>query len=220
MELQVVGTRGAKTSKIDVADAVFAAPINEAVTHQVLVGQLANARQGNADTKTRGEVRGGGAKPYKQKGTGRARQGSIRAPHYRGGGVIFGPHPRSYEQQLPKQIRQAALRSVLSSKVAAGTFRVVSELSVPEAKTREVVKLLAELELDSRVLFLVEDEAADFRRAARNLQKVDVLPASQASVADLVRASVVVTTEAGARVLETRASRKPARGVHGPDDEA
>ena len=111
---------GATVGSVDLAEALFAAPVNEAVLHQAVVAQLAGRRTGTADTKTRGQVRGGGAKPYRQKGTGRARQGSRTAPHYRGGGVVFGPHPRSYEQKLPKKMRRLALRSARAMATRAG----------------------------------------------------------------------------------------------------
>jgi large subunit ribosomal protein L4 len=208
MELQVLSRKGGASTSVVVSDAVFAAKINTDVTHQVMVSQLANQRQGTSDTKRRGEVAGGGAKPYRQKGTGRARQGSIRAPHYRGGGVIFGPHPRSYEQQIPKQMRQAALRSVLSSRVAEGTLKIYDELSVSEPKTREVAAMLNDFGIESSVLFLITGEQADFRRAARNLPRVQVLPAQQASVTDLLRPAVVVTTPEGLKVLEARLTRR------------
>src|SRR6187455_922825 len=128
---------GATVGSVDLAEALFAAPVNEAVLHQAVVAQLAGRRTGTADTKTRGEVRGGGAKPYRQKGTGRARQGSKRAPHYAGGGVVFGPHPRSYEQRLPKRMKRLALQGALTAKYGDGAVKVVDELSMDASKTRE-----------------------------------------------------------------------------------
>src|SRR5512134_1340280 len=116
---------GKSVGSVELADALFAAPVNAAVLHQVVTAQLAARRIGTHDTKTRGEVRGGGAKPYRQKGTGRARQGSRRAPHYKGGGVVFGPHPRSYDQKLPKKMRRLALRSALTAKLNDEAIKVV-----------------------------------------------------------------------------------------------
>ncbi|HEY4753312.1 MAG TPA: 50S ribosomal protein L4, partial [Candidatus Limnocylindrales bacterium] len=137
---------GANVGSVDLADALFAAPVNEAVLHQAVVAQLAGRRIGTHDTKTRGEVRGGGRKPYRQKGTGRARQGSRVAPHYKGGGVVFGPHPRSYDQKLPKKMRRLALRSALSAKFTDDAIKVVSAFGMAdEPKTREFVGVLEAL---------------------------------------------------------------------------
>ena len=127
---------GATVGSVDLAEALFAAPVNEAVLHQAVVAQLAGRRTGTADTKTRGEVRGGGRKPYRQKGTGRARQGSRTAPHYRGGGVVFGPHPRSYEQKLPRKMRRIALRSALTAKFGDDAIRVVDQFGMDRRAAR------------------------------------------------------------------------------------
>src|ERR1700752_2562578 len=126
---------GKSVGNVELADALFAAPVNAAVLHQVVTAQLAARRTGTHDTKTRGEVRGGGAKPYRQKGTGRARQGSRSAPHYAGGGVVFGPHPRSYEQRLPKRMKRLALQGALTSKFDDGALRVVDDLGLDAPKT-------------------------------------------------------------------------------------
>src|SRR6187455_3738006 len=128
---------GKNVGSVELSDELFAAPVNAAVLHQVVTAQLAGRRTGTADTKTRGEVRGGGKKPYRQKGTGRARQGSRTAPHYRGGGVVFGPHPRSYEQKLPKKMRRLALRSALTAKFGDEAIKVVDAFAMAdEPKTR------------------------------------------------------------------------------------
>ncbi len=137
MKANVVDLRGSAVKEIDLDDRVFGIEPNTAVVHQAVVTQQANARQGTHDTRTRGEVAGGGKKPYRQKGTGYARQGSRRAPHYRGGGIIFGPHPRSYEKAMPKRMRRLALRSVLSARAAEGAITIVDafELEAPKTKT-------------------------------------------------------------------------------------
>src|SRR5215217_1102302 len=129
---------GASVGTVDLSEQLFAAPVNAAVLHQVVTAQLAGRRTGTHDTKTRGEVRGGGKKPYRQKGTGRARQGSTRAPHYRGGGAVFGPHPRSYEQRLPRKMKKLALRGALTSKFTDDAIRVIDAFGLEAIKTREL----------------------------------------------------------------------------------
>lgn len=213
MQLPVVTRDGKKAGSLDVADAVFGAKVNVALTHQIVVSQLANRRQGTVDTKRRGEVAGGGSKPYKQKGTGRARQGSIRAPQYRGGGIVFGPHQKDYELAVPKQMRQAAMRSVLTSRAADGSFIVVEDLALPEARTRLVAELLGTLELKGTVLFVTDSVDELFLRAARNHPRVTVLPAAQVSVVDLVSPATVVATRAAVAALEARLLARPSRGV-------
>src|SRR3954451_5620117 len=137
MEAPVRSLSGAEVGTLTLDDRVFGIEPNRAVLHQAVVAHLANQRQGTHDTRTRGEVRGGGKKPYRQKGTGRARQGSIRAPHYKGGGIVFGPHPRSYEQKLPKKMRRIALRSALTAKFGDDAIRVVDHFGMDaEPKTR------------------------------------------------------------------------------------
>ena len=139
--------------------------------HQAVIAQLAGRHLGTHDTKTRGEVRGGGAKPYRQKGTGRARQGSSRAPHYAGGGVVFGPHPRSYEQRLPKRMKRLALRGALSAKFGDGAVKVVEDLAMDEIKTRELVGYLANLKAGGRVLVVAPGRDEKLERSARNLPR-------------------------------------------------
>src|SRR6187551_2624065 len=137
---------GKNVGSVELSDELFAAPINAAVLHQVVTAQLAGRRTGTADTKTRGEVRGGGRKPYRQKGTGRARQGSRTAPHYRGGGAVFGPHPRSYEQRLPKKMRRAALRGALTAKLGDNAVKVIDTFGLEAIKTSELAGVLRALE--------------------------------------------------------------------------
>src|SRR6188768_685266 len=143
---------GKAVGDVELSDELFAAPVNEAVLHQAVVAQLAGRRTGTHDTKTRGEVRGGGKKPWRQKGTGRARQGSRRAPHYAGGGVVFGPHPRSYEQRLPKRMKRLALQGALTSKFDDGAIKVVEDLGLDEIKTKVLVGYLDSLQATGRVL--------------------------------------------------------------------
>src|SRR5579872_896472 len=143
MQSNVIDLRGTVLRTIDLDDRVFAIEPNQAVVHQAVVAQEANARQGTHDTRTRGEVAGGGKKPYRQKGTGYARQGSRRAPHYKGGGVVFGPHPRSYEKAMPRKMRRLALRSVLSSRAAESALTVVDAFTIETPKTKVLLETLA-----------------------------------------------------------------------------
>src|SRR5512143_2517871 len=136
---------GASVGHVELNDELFAAPVNVAVLHQVVTAQLAGRRLGTSDTKTRGEVRGGGAKPYRQKGTGRARQGSKTAPHYRGGGAVFGPHPRSYEQRLPRKMRRLALRGALTAKLGDGEIKVLDSFGLEAIKTKDLAGVLSAL---------------------------------------------------------------------------
>src|SRR5919202_2599938 len=145
MQSNVVDLQGRVLRSIDLDDRVFGIAPNDAVVHQAVVTQQANARQGMHDTRTRGEVAGGGKKPYRQKGTGYARQGSRRAPHYKGGGVVFGPHPRSYDKALPRKMRRLALRSVLSARAAADALTIVDSFVVDSGKTKDIVTTLATL---------------------------------------------------------------------------
>src|SRR6187397_1978569 len=133
---------GKTVGSVELSDELFAAPVNTAVLHQVVTAQLAARRTGTHDTKTRGEVRGGGAKPYRQKGTGRARQGSRTAPHYRGGGAVFGPHPRSYEQRLPRKMKRLALRGALTAKLVDEAIKIIDAFAIEAIKTRDFVGVL------------------------------------------------------------------------------
>ena len=157
MKVPVYNLAGEVVEHIEISDEVFAVPFNQAVVHQALVRQQANARQGTASTKTRGEVTGSGRKLYRQKHTGRARAGSIKSPLRRGGGIIFGPKPRSYRQAMPKKMRQLALRCVLSAKARDGELVVLEQLKLPEPKTKEMVRILAALRVDSPALIVTDE---------------------------------------------------------------
>jgi large subunit ribosomal protein L4 len=183
---------GANIGSVELSDDLFAAPVNTAVLHQVVTAQLAGRRAGTHDTLTRGEVRGGGKKPYKQKGTGRARQGSRTAPHYRGGGAVFGPHPRSYEQRLPRKMRRSALRGALSAKLGDEAIRVVDSFALDGIKTREVVTILAALNATGRILVVAPGADEQLLLSARNLPTVDVIRADSLNVVDLVNADTIV----------------------------
>jgi large subunit ribosomal protein L4 len=183
---------GASVGSVELADELFAAPVNEAVLHQAVTAQLAGRRTGTHDTKTRGEVRGGGRKPYRQKGTGRARQGSIRAPHYKGGGAVFGPHPRSYEQRLPRKMKRLALRGALTAKLGDEAIRVIDSFGLEAIKTSELVGVLAALKADGRVLVIAPGRDERLELSSRNLPTVEVILADSLNVVDLLNADVVL----------------------------
>ena len=202
MKLRLHNSKGQVVGSVEVSDRVFGAPMNAALVHQVMVGQLANARQGTAKVKTRTEVSGGGAKPRPQKYTGRARQGSIRAPHWKGGGVVFGPTPRSYRHATPVRMRRKAMLSVLSDKAREDELVVVDELTPGFAKTREMAKVLAALGMRSSVL-LVADGADDATlRSANNIPRVKLLPAALLNTRDLLNHRRVVMTLDAVRKAE------------------
>jgi large subunit ribosomal protein L4 len=202
---------GAAVGNVDLVDTLFAAPVNEAVLHQAVVAQLAGRRLGTHSTKTRGEVRGGGRKPYRQKGTGRARQGSRVAPHYRGGGVVFGPHPRSYEQKLPKKMRRLALRSALTAKLNDDAIRVVDAFGMAdEPRTKVFAGVLAALGAGDghgrRVLVVAPGRDEPLVRSAANLPSVTVILADSLNVVDLLNAdAVLIEQPALARMEEVYA---------------
>jgi large subunit ribosomal protein L4 len=184
--------KGKSVGDIDLSDALFAAPVNETVLHQVVTAQLAARRTGTHDTKTRGQVRGGGKKPYRQKGTGRARQGTRTAPHYRGGGVVFGPHPRSYEQRLPRRMRRLALRGALTAKFGDEAIRVIDSFGLEAAKTKDFAGVLTALEAKGRILIVAPGGDDNLRLSARNLPTVEVILADSLNVVDLLNADVVL----------------------------
>jgi large subunit ribosomal protein L4 len=185
-----------KSGEVELADALFGAPVNDALIHQAVVRQLAGRRIGAADTQTRGEVSGGGAKPWRQKGTGRARQGSRRAPQWAGGGVVFGPHPRSHEQQMPAKMRRAALRGALTARQREGAIVVVDGFGLEEAKTRLFRERLAEWQLGGKVLLVLAERDAVVERSARNLREVRVILADSLNVVDVLAADTIVFTPA------------------------
>ena len=183
---------GKDVGSIELSDELFAAPVHASVLHQVVTAQLAGRRAGTHDTKTRGEVRGGGKKPYRQKGTGRAWQGSIRAPHYRGGGAVFGPHPRSYEQRLPRKMRRLALRGALTAKFSDEAIRVIDSFGLEAIRTKDFAGVLDALAVRGRVLVVAPAADERLRLSARNLPAVEVIHADSLNVVDLVNADVVL----------------------------
>jgi large subunit ribosomal protein L4 len=204
MELDVIDRQGTPVGKIEVADSAFGAEVKGHLFHQVVRMQLANRRRGTASTKTRGEVRGGGRKPWRQKGTGRARQGSTRSPIWRGGGVALGPKPRDYAYGLPKKVRRAALRSALTMKVRDGLLKVVDLLDLPEPKTKQMVGLLKDLGVETRALILLADDNPNVQLAARNLPDVQAMRVEGLNIYDLLAYEQLICTKDALVKLQER----------------
>lgn len=204
MQVSVYNMNGEVVGNLELSESIFGVPVNMAVMHQSVVRQLANARQGTADTKTRGEIVGGGAKPYRQKGTGRARQGTVTAPHYKGGGVVFGPHPRSYAQDLPKKMRRLALKSALSAKVLDQEIWVLQELSIPAPRTREMVEVLENLKIDATALIVTADGDTNVVKSARNIPGVKTARAADLNIVDVLSyKNLIISVDAVKKVEET-----------------
>jgi large subunit ribosomal protein L4 len=194
---------GEDIGEVELPEELFSAPINAAVLHQVVIAQLAGRHLGTHDTKKRGEVSGGGKKPYRQKGTGRARQGSIRAPHYRGGGVVFGPHPRSYAQRLPRQMRRLALVGALTSKLDDGAIRIIDDFAFEGPKTRDLIGVLSALgRSEGRVLIVAPDTNDTLILSARNIPGVEVIRADSLNVVAVLNADTVVIEQPALSKME------------------
>jgi large subunit ribosomal protein L4 len=193
-ETTILKANGSKGAKVQLADSLFAAPVNQGLVHQAVVRQMASRRAGTADTQTRGEVQGGGRKPWRQKGTGRARQGSRRSPQWKGGGVVFGPHPRGYDQKMNAKERRAALRSVLSAKASEDAVRVVEGFDLEKIGTRAFSDRLEAWEAGGKVLVVLAARDEVVERSCRNLRAVRVILADSLNVVDLLEADTVVFT--------------------------
>ncbi len=194
MQVSVRNISGEVVSELQISDHLFGIPANTAVMHQAMVRQLNNARLGTADTKTRGEVAGSTRKLYPQKHTGRARRGSIKSPLLRGGGIVFGPHPRSYRQAINKKMKSLALRSALSSKASEGKLFVVDQLNTDSAKTRELVKTLNGLGITSSVLIVAAEVSDNLRLASRNIPRTRVIRLDSLNLIDLLSYQQLVMT--------------------------
>jgi large subunit ribosomal protein L4 len=207
MQLPVWNSSGETMDAIEVSEGLFDVPMNQALVHQVAVAHMANARQGTSATKTRGMVSGGGKKPWRQKHTGRARQGSIRSPQWRGGGIVFGPQPRDYSQRIPKKMNRGAIRCLLSQKAREEKLLVVNEFQLGQARTREMARLLSNLGITTPVLIVTNTPQRDVILSARNLRQVRTLPAPQLNPLDLLNHDrVIMTAEAVRRAEELWAS--------------
>jgi large subunit ribosomal protein L4 len=203
--LDVVTAGNRKAGSVDLDPSIFEAPVRPHLFHAEVRRQLAKRRSGTHSTKNRAAVSGGGIKPWKQKGTGRARQGTIRAPQWAGGGVVFGPVPRSYEHALPKKVRKAALRGALSHQLREGNIKVVDQLALSEYKTKRVAKLLHDLSLeDAPVLIVIAAEDPFLERSARNLPNVSVLRVAGLNVYDVLRHRRLLLTKAAVAAIGER----------------
>ncbi|HRF36041.1 MAG TPA: 50S ribosomal protein L4 [Clostridia bacterium] len=206
MEMKVVNATGKKVGTIELNSAVFEQEYNEALIHQVVVAQLANKRQGTKSTLTRAEVRGGGIKPWRQKGTGRARQGSIRAPQWIKGGVVFAPKPRDFSQKINQKMKVAALKSALSAKVRDNEMTIINEVKAENGKTKEIAAILKNLKMDKRVLLVVSEHDELVIRACRNIENVTLINASLINVYDVVsNANCIMTKDAVKKIEEVYA---------------
>lgn len=202
MQIPVYSMAGEIIKQIDVSDDVFSVPFNEAVVHQAVVRQLANARQGTACTKTRGEVAGSTRKLYRQKHTGSARAGDVRSPLRRGGGTMFGPKPRSYRQAMPKKMRRLAIKSVLSAKLKENELIVLETLDFAEPKTREMAKVLSALNINKSALVATSEMNLNVIKSARNIPDVKMVPANLLNVVDMTSHKILLLTEAAIRQVE------------------
>ena len=186
-KVDVYDIKGKKVSDVELAENIFGIEPNEAIVHEVLVNYLANQRQGTQSTKTRAEVRGGGRKPWRQKGTGRARQGSIRAPQWIKGGIALGPKPRSYKYTVNKKERRLAIKSLLSSKVLENQLTVVDKLELKEIKTKTMVKALSDLKVEGKTLIVLADKNENVLMSSRNIEGVKTILLNNINVFDLLK---------------------------------
>jgi large subunit ribosomal protein L4 len=198
----IYSLEGEVVDQIELSQAIFGLPFNEAVVHQAMARQLANRRHGTASAKTRGEVRGSTRKLYSQKHTGRARRGDKKSPLLRGGGVVFGPKPRTYQQSLPKKMRRLALKCLLSAKIREGNIKLVQELNLEKPKTKEMINVLSSLGVNSSALILTAQPTPGVVKSAANLPEVKVLPAALVNVLDLLSYKMLIATVPAIRNIE------------------
>jgi len=204
--IDVVNTQNEKAGSVDLSSAVFESEVKPHLLHAEVRRQLAERRAGTHSTKNRALVSGGGAKPYRQKGTGRARQGTTRAPQFQGGGVVFGPVPRGYSHKLPKKVRGAALKSALSQSLSESSLTVVDGLQVEGFRTKAIVEILGALGLEGTTLIVIEDANATVEASARNLPGVSVVRAEGVNVYDVLRHKNLLITKAAIEKVEARLS--------------
>ena len=199
--VSVYNMEGAQVGTIELSDSIFAVPVNEHLVHQAVVAQLANKRQGTQKAKTRSEVRGGGRKPWRQKGTGHARQGSTRSPQWTGGGVVFAPTPRDYSMKLNKKEKRAALKSALSSRVAENKFIVIDEMNFGEIKTKNFQNMLNNLNVN-KALVVLEDGNVNAELSARNIANVKTARTNTINVFDILKYNTVIASKAAVANIE------------------
>lgn len=201
-KVNVFNLSGDKVEEITLAEEIFGIEPNEHAVYEAVKNILANRRQGTQSAKTRAEVRGGGKKPWRQKGTGRARQGSIRAPQWTGGGIVFAPKPRDYSYRIPKKVRRLALKSVLSSKVQTEDMIVLDALVMEEASTKKAVEILKNIDAKEKAIVLVADGSESVRKSFRNIPKVATLALGEINVYDLLKYDTVVLTKEAVKKIE------------------
>ena len=201
----VFNKEGNKVADMELNESVFATEVNEYALHQVVVALLANKRQGTQSTKTRSEVRGGGIKPWRQKGTGRARQGSIRAPQWIKGGIVFGPKPRDFRISVPKSMRKVAMKSALTSKVQENQMIILESLNFEAPKTKNIIQMLKALEANKALIITAESNEVVYK-SARNIQGINIIPANNINVYDLLKyEKLIITKEAVSKIEEVYA---------------
>ncbi len=206
MNQDVLNVNNIKVGEIELEDFIYSASINEPLMHQVVKMQLAGRRSGTASTKTRAEVRGGGKKPWKQKGTGRARCGSNTSPIWVGGGIIFGPKPRSYAFSIPKKMKKAALRSALSAKMSEGAIFIVNELNFEQPSTKSLVNILQGLDIKGRLLIIADENNINLIKSSRNIPQVKFLPIAGLNVYDILMADKLLIVQPSIDVIKNRLS--------------
>lgn len=205
-KVNVLNMSGTVVEELELNDNVFGIEINEHVVYETVKNQLANKRQGTQSTKTRAEVRGGGKKPYRQKGTGRARQGSRRAPQFTGGGVVFAPKPRDYSYSLPKKVKRLAMKSVLSSKVVDSELIVLDQLTMEDYSTKKAVEVLSNIKAEKKALIIVNDNNDKVKKSFANIPFVATLPVGEINVYDILKYdSLVLTKDVVKRIEEVYA---------------
>lgn len=198
MTVKVYNQEGAEIGSVELKPEIFGIELNEALVHQYIVNYRAKQRQGNASTKTRSDVRGGGRKPYRQKGTGRARAGTIRSPLWRGGGIVFGPKPRMYGSEFPKKMKRLAIKSVYTDRARADRIKVVDRLEFAETKTKNMVRVLTHLDLAGKKCLILDEGRNDaVMRSCQNLRDVKYIRSILANGYDLLNADVILFTQAG-----------------------
>lgn len=202
MQAQVYNLAGEVIGNIEISDVIFAVPFNEGLVHQAVLRQQANARQGNASTKTRGQVSGSTRKLYRQKGTGNARAGSRKSPVRKGGGAVFGPHPRDYHQSMPKKMRQLALRCVLSAKTGDGELKILEQLTFDRPKTRQMTGVLNALNIENSALIVTSEARTNVVKSANNIPGIKTLPANLLNVVDILAHKTLIMEVAAVRKAE------------------
>ncbi len=212
MQVPVYNLAGEVVDHIEISEYVFGVPFNQAVVHQVMVRQRANARQGTASTKTRGEVSGSTRKLFRQKGTGHARAGSIKSPLRRGGGIVFGSKPRSYRQAMPKKMRRLALRCVLSGKARDKELIILEQLKLDKPRTKDMVVILGALGVDSSALIVTSEPEENVVKSARNLPGIKTMPASLLNVVDILSYKMLLMTVAAVRTAEELWGERSSQG--------